>query len=317
MELRALRLTKFLVILGWLYYFLITVDLYRPLSYALSSLLSAPYKIGSITFTIGMLVTFVVILVISFTITSLISFFLDGKEVKFEFIKLPKGVPAAISLVIRYFILTVGFVLAISSLGIELSKFNLLAGALGLGIGFGLQTIVSNFISGIILVFERPILPGDIVEVNNLLGTVNKIGVRSSRITTFDGDEVVVPNNNLIANDLINWTLSDNQRRVDIIIGTSYKADPNLVLKTLFEVTNEQPNVLKNPAPMALFHEFGESSVNYRLLYWVHVQNILRTKSEVYVAIYNRFKELGIVIPYPQRVIHLPKDKNSQGTPEQ
>ena len=310
LETRTLRITKILVLLIWLYYFLVTVDLYQPLSEALLNLLSEPHKVGSITFTIGMIVTFILILAASFMITSFISFLLDGTEVKLEIIKLPKGIPAAVSLVIRYFILAVGFVLAISSLGIELSKFNLLAGALGLGIGFGLQTVVSNFISGIILIFERPILPGDIVEVNNLLGTVNKIGVRSSRITTFDGSEVVVPNNNLIANDLINWTLSDNIRRMEILVGTSYDADPNLVLKTLSEVASEQGMVLKNPPPLALFIEFGESSINFRLLFWVYVQNILRSKSEVYLAIYNRFKELGIVIPYPQRVVHLPKDKD-------
>ena len=192
---RFISLTAWIL---WLYFFLVTVDLYRPISEALERFLSFPYKVGTITFTLGMLVTFIAILAISFAITSLISFLLDGKEVRFDFLSLPKGIPSAISMVIRYFILAVGFVLAISSLGIELSKFNLLAGALGLGIGFGLQTIVSNFISGIILVFERPILPGDVVEVNNLLGTVNKIGVRASRINTFDGSEVVVPNNSLI-----------------------------------------------------------------------------------------------------------------------
>ena len=292
----------------WLYYFLATIDLYRPISEALERFLSVPHKVGSITFTLGMLVTFIVILAISFAITSFISFLLDGKEARFNLISLPKGIPSAISMVFRYFILAVGFVLAISSLGIELSKFNLLAGALGLGIGFGLQTIVSNFISGIILVFERPILPGDVVEVNNLLGTVNKIGVRASRINTFDGSEVVVPNNNLISNDLINWTLSNNIRRLEILVGTSYDADPNIVLEALKEVANSNDLVLKNPSPLALFVEFGESSLNFRLLIWINIQNVLAARSEVSVAIYNRFKELGIRIPYPQRVVHLPKE---------
>ena len=165
----------------------------------MNSFLTEPYKVGSITFTLGVILTFIAILAVSFLITSFISFLLDGKDVDFKIVKLPKGIPAAISLVIRYFILAFGTVLALSSLGIDLSQFNLMAGALGLGIGFGLQNIISNFISGIILVFERPILPGDTVEVNNLLGTVNKIGVRSSRISTYDGAEVVVPNNNLIS----------------------------------------------------------------------------------------------------------------------
>ena len=312
LEVRALKLTNTLIFLLWLYYFLISADLYQPIAEFLTGFLAEPYRIGSITFTLGMLVTFVLILIISFTLTSLISFFLDGNEVQLDFIKLPKGVPAAVSLVIRYFILTVGFVLAISSLGIELSKFNLLAGALGLGIGFGLQTVVSNFISGIILVFERPIMPGDIVEVNNLLGTVNKIGVRASKITTFDGSEVVVPNNNLISNDLINWTLSDNIRRVEIFVGTSYDSDPNQVINVLKEIASAHESVLKNPSPMALLLKFGQSSIDFRLLFWVYVDNLLSTKSDINVAIYNRFKELGIKIPFPQRVVHLPDQDNSK-----
>ena len=306
LERKVSRFISLLAWILWLYFFLVTVDLYRPISESLERFLSIPYKVGTITFTLGMLVTFIAILAISFTITSLISFLLDGKEVQFNFLSLPKGIPSAISMVIRYFILAVGFVLAISSLGIELSKFNLLAGALGLGIGFGLQTIVSNFISGIILVFERPILPGDVVEVNNLLGTVNKIGVRASRINTFDGSEVVVPNNSLISNDLINWTLSNNIRRLEILVGTSYDADPNIVLGALREVADSHDMVLKNPAPLALFVEFGESSLNFRLLIWINIQNVLAARSQVSVAIYNKFKELGIKIPYPQRVVHLP-----------
>ena len=313
MELES-KVSRFIGILAsilWIYYFLALLDLYRPVSQFLDRVLSIPYKFGTITFTLGMLVSFIGILAISFAISSLVSFLLDGKEVRLKFLSLPKGIPSAISMVIRYFVIAVGFVLAISSLGIELSKFNLMAGALGLGIGFGLQTVVSNFISGIILVFERPILPGDVVEVNNLVGTVNKIGVRSSSISTFDGSEVVVPNNNLIANDLINWTLSNNIRRLEILVGTSYDADPNVVLEALSEVANAHPMVLKNPSPLALFVKFGESSMNFRLLVWINIQNVLSARSQVSIDIYNKFKELGITIPYPQRVVHLPKQDNS------
>jgi small-conductance mechanosensitive channel len=318
LESKVNRFIRLVAGLFWTYYFLVLVDLYRPISETLNEFLSVPYKVGSITFTLGMLVTFVGILAISFAITSLISFLLDGKEVRMNFISLPKGIPSAISLVIRYFILAIGFVLAISSLGIDLSKFNLMAGALGLGIGFGLQTVVSNFISGIILIFERPILPGDVVEVNNLMGTVNKIGVRASRISTFDGSEVVVPNNNLVSNDLINWTLSNNTRRIEILVGTSYKDDPNMVLQAMREVTSDHPLVLKYPAPIALFLEFGESSLNFRLLFWINIQNVLSARSEVSIALYNRFKELGIKIPYPQRVVHLPEhDPDNIHAPEE
>jgi len=311
LEIKILQLLKVCVTIFWVIYFLKMIDLLRPFSEFMNSFLTEPYKVGSITFTLGVILTFIAILAVSFLITSFISFLLDGKDVDFKIVKLPKGIPAAISLVIRYFILAFGTVLALSSLGIDLSQFNLMAGALGLGIGFGLQNIISNFISGIILVFERPILPGDTVEVNNLLGTVNKIGVRSSRISTYDGAEVVVPNNNLISNDLINWTLSDTIKRIEIVVGTTYKSDPNEIIKVLSDVANEHKDVLKTPPARALFTDFGESALNFKVLFWVHFENGLQTKSDVSVAIYNRFKELDIEIPFPQRVIHIPQESKN------
>ncbi|WP_276391262.1 mechanosensitive ion channel family protein [Eudoraea chungangensis] len=314
LELKTLQVIRIVIFGFWLFYFLNMVDLYRPLADFVTGILSEPFKVGTITFNIGIILTFIGILAASFLITSFVSFLLDGNEVKFNFIKLPKGIPAAVSLVIRYFILAFGFILALSALGIDLSKFNLMAGALGLGIGFGLQTIVSNFISGIILVFERPILPGDRVEVNNLMGTVNKIGVRASHITTFDGAEVVVPNNNLIANDLINWTHTDNIKRIEIIVGTSYSSDPNEVLKVLLGIATENSQVLKTPPPRAYFIEFGESSLNFRLLFWVYFDNGLQCRSDICVAIFNRFLELGIEIPFPQRVLHMTSSKEQAST---
>lgn len=306
----AIRVFGFL---WWLFFFLGMIDLLGPFKQFFTDLFTEPYVIGSITFTIGSILQFIIILAVSFSFTSLISFLFDRGEVTVKYIKLPKGVPAAISLVIRYFVIAFGIILALSSLGIDLSKFNLMAGALGLGIGFGLQTVVSNFISGLILVFERPIHIGDTVEVNNLLGTVNRIGVRSSSIITFDGAEVVVPNNNLIANDLINWTLSDNIKRVEIIVGTTYGSDPNKVLEILLGEVMKNENALKDPAPQALFSEFGDSSLNFKLRFWVNFDVALSTKSLVSIGIYNEFAKQGIEIPFPQRDLHI---KNMPGTIE-
>jgi small-conductance mechanosensitive channel len=269
-------------------------------------MLTEPYRMGSITFTLGTVFTFLLILAVSFLITNFVAYIFDDAETgPLKVLQLPKGIPAAISLVIRYLIIAFGIILALSTLGVDLSEFNLMAGALGLGIGFGLQTVISNFVSGIILVFERPILPGDTVEVNNLLGVVNRIGVRSSSISTFDGAEVVVPNNSLISNDLINWTLSNNIKRIEVLVGASYDSDPNSILKILAEAAAGNAEVLKNPPPQALFSEFGDSSLNFRLRFWVHYEVGLQTKSEVSIAIYNRFKEQGIEIPFPQRDVHI------------
>jgi len=311
LEMKALQVIRVLAFITWFLFFLSMIDLLNPLSEFFMDFLSEPHMFGSITFTIGDVLEFLLILVVAFSATSVISFLFDSGDVSIRFLKLPKGVPAAISLVIRYLIIAFGIVLALSSLGIDLSKFNLMAGALGLGIGFGLQTVVSNFISGLILVFERPIHVGDTVEVNNLLGRVNRIGVRSSSVITFDGAEVVVPNNNLIANDLINWTLSDSIKRVEILIGTTYGSDPNKILKILMEAAMTNKDTLKNPAPQALFSEFGDSSLNFKLRFWVHYEVGLQAKSDVSIAVYNLFEKHGVEIPFPQQDVYIKDMPNS------
>lgn len=305
-EHKALQFINFLVLFLWLVFFLIILDQFNPIIDFFKDVFAEPYKIGNTSFTIGALVSFAAILFISYVLTKLISFFIDENDGGvIRFLKLPKGVPAAISLVIRYFIICIGLIFAISALGFDLSKFNLMAGALGLGIGFGLQTVISNFVSGIILVFERPILIGDTVEVDNLLGTVSRIGVRSSSIITFDGAEVVVPNNNLMSNDLINWTLSNNIKRVEILVGTTYNSNPNIVLELLMKAAVQNEAVLSDPPPNALFTEFGESALLFKLRFWAHTDVGLQTKSDVSIAIYNLFKEHKVEIPFPQRDVHI------------
>ncbi|MHA7943105.1 mechanosensitive ion channel family protein [Formosa sp. 3Alg 14/1] len=309
----TLKVTRTLIAIIWTLYFLNILDVLRPMIAVIQDTITEPYQLGSLTFTLEGILGFIFTLIITYTITKIISFLINDGDGVLRLLKLPKGIPAAISLVIRYFIMAFGVVLALGALGIDLSKFNLMAGALGLGIGFGLQTVISNFVSGLILVFERPILPGDTVEVNSLLGTVNRIGVRSSSISTFDGAEVVVPNNNLISNDLINWTLSNNIKRIEILIGTSYDSDPNRVLEILTEIAKDYQFTLKDPAPKALFSNFGDSSLNFRLLFWVHYEIGMQSKSDISINIYNRFKEEGIEIPFPQRdlnVRNIPKNLN-------
>jgi len=302
-EKKSIKWITIIVLFFWVIFFLKLVDLLDPLQNWLVDFANENQKVGSISFTYGNIFTFILVLAVSFFLTSFISSLVDNGGL--DFVKLPKGVPAAISLVIRYFIIAFGFVLALSVLGIDLSKFNLMAGALGLGIGFGLQTIISNFISGIILVFERPILPGDIVEVNSLLGKVTNIGIRASNIKTFDGSEVIVPNNNLISNDLINWTLSDNKKRIEIFIGVAYGTDLNLVLKILKEAALANDQVITEPSPIVIFTDFGDSSLNFRLTFWVHYDRNLEVKSEVSVDINYRLIEHGIEIPFPQQDVHV------------
>jgi small-conductance mechanosensitive channel len=265
--------------------------------------LTTELQIGSISISLLNILMFIIILSVTYLIAIFIKKILENEILRS--LKLPRGMPAAVSMMLRIFFVTLGVIFAISAAGIDMGKFGMIAGALGVGIGFGLQNIVQNFISGLILIFERPIQVGDTVEVNNLLGKVKDIGVRASNVLTYDGAEVVVPNSNLISNDLINWTLSDSRKRVEIKVGTAYGTDPNEVLEILKNVAMSHSMVVQNPEPLALFDGFGDSSLDFRLLFWVNFEFGLTTKSDIAIGIYNKFAENNIEIPFPQIDMHV------------
>ena len=193
-----------------------------------------------------------------------------------------------------------------SQAGVELNKFTVITGALGVGVGFGLQNIVNNFASGLILLFERPIRVEDTVEVSGLVGTVKRIGGRSSTIQTFQGAEVIVPNSNLLSNQVINWTLSSPWRRVDIPVGVAYGNDPKEIIKLLVSVAEKNSGVMHEPARMAFFLGFGESALNFELRFWSARQDTwFQLKSDVAIAVAQALQENGIEIPFPQRDLHM------------
>ncbi len=303
---RTIQVIFVLAVLFMLKYVLQNMEVYRPVMDWLVGFLAHKWQIGSMGISIGGIFSLILILAFSFGFANFFKVIVED-----EFLvraKLPKGVPAAISITIRYFIIVLGVSMALSAAGIDLGKFGLLAGALGVGIGFGLQNIVNNFISGLILVYERPLNVGDTVEVENLMGIVNRVGVRSSNVRTFDGAEVIVPNGNLISNQMINWTLSDNQRRIEIKIGAAYGSDPNVVLELLKKVALDHDDVLKEPQPLALFEEFGDSSLNFRLLFWVPFELGIGVKSDIAIGVYNIFAENNITIPFPQVDLNVKKE---------
>jgi small-conductance mechanosensitive channel len=196
--------------------------------------------------------------------------------------------------------------MAIADAGVELNRFTVLTGAIGVGLGFGMQNIVNNFVSGLILLFERPIHVGDTVDVGGLVGTVRRIGARSSTVLTFQGAEVIVPNSNLVSNQLINWTLSSPWRRVDVLVGVAYGTDPERVLTLLVEVANSHPGVLRARSPAAFFLGFGESALNFELRFWSAQQEMwFQLKSDVTVAVARALCEAGIKIPFPQRELYV------------
>jgi len=267
------------------------------------NLLTSPINIGSLNFNISSLLLFSFVVYLTFIFTKFTKEILE-KEILAKS-KLKRGMPAAISLGMRSFIVFFGVLISLSVSGMDLSKVSIIMGALSVGIGFGLQNVVNNFISGVILVYEKPIQEGDTVEVDNLIGKVTDMGIRASRVLTYDGAEVVVPNSNLTSNQLINWTLSDNKKRMAVNVGTAYGTDPNKVLEILKKVANEHPNVLNYPEPLPLFEGFGDSSLDFRILFWVHFEEGFTTKSDIAIGIYNAFAEDGIEIPFPQVDLHV------------
>ena len=243
---------------------------------------------------------------------SLLSFF-TGKF-KAIFVKqiLPRysddiGVSQSIGTIIQYMIVFIGSLLIIQNSGINLGSLNLLAGALGVGIGFGLQSIANNFISGLIILFERPIKVGDRIEVGNVSGDVVKVSSRATTVNTNDNISIIIPNSEFINKQVINWSHNDRNVRFRIPVGVSYKEDPQVVKNILLQVADDHAGVLKRPVPDVLFIQYGESSLDFELVVWTnrYIDKPIILKSELYYDIFEKFKENDIEIPYPQRDLHL------------
>lgn len=220
--------------------------------------------------------------------------------------RLTAGTRAATSTSAYYGLLLVGLFLTIGAAGVELDKLTLIAGALSVGIGFGLQNLVQNFVAGLILIFGRPINVEDRIQLGELSGIVRQIGFRASTVRTFQGAEVIVPNSDLISTQVINWTLSDPNRRLEIDIGVAYGTDPERVVTLLVEIARAHPEILDSPAPDALFLSHGSSSLDFQLRAWTrNVTDWPNIRSELTMAINRALQQEGIEIPFPQRDLHL------------
>lgn len=217
-----------------------------------------------------------------------------------------RGVAESINSLLHYAVITLGVLLALGALGVELQSFAIVIGALGVGIGFGLQNVVNNFVSGLILLFERPVRVGDTVEIGGEWGTIKKIGLRSTVIVTVQRSEMIVPNGDLVSEKVTNWTLTDPTTRVTIPVGVAYGSDVQAVLQILLETARAHPAIVAEPRPVAIFSGFGESSLDFELRIWINdVDQRLVAKSAVLAEIDRRFREARIEIPFPQRDLHL------------
>jgi potassium efflux system protein len=277
---------------------------------ALQGLLSLGVTLGTWRISLGLALTAAALLYGSFLASWIVqAVLMEGLFTKRE---LQAGVKFSMGRLIHYAFVLIGFLLALAALGLDLQKITILAGALGVGIGFGLQTIVNNFVCGLILLFERPIKVGDLIQLDSEWAYIKKIGLRATIVETFDQAEVVVPNSDLIANKVTNWTLSSRLSRLTIPVGVAYGSDVPLVLQILKDCAEQHPLVTKIRPPQVLFMDFGESSLDFELRVFVEdVANRLQVMSELHQAIDRRFREAGVEIPFPQRDIHIRSPKPS------
>lgn len=209
-------------------------------------------------------------------------------------------------LLIRISIITIGLFFAFAAAGIPMDKVAIILGALGVGIGFGLQTLVNNLVSGLIIAFEKPVNVGYVVEVDNQAGTMKSIGFRSSVIATWDGADMIMPNGDLLNSHLINWTLAGNKRRMNLILGVAYGTDLPLAQQLLMEIIGADDRILPSPAPLVLFQDFNNSSIDVKLLFWVrNFGDGFPAKSDLIIAINKVFQQHNITIPFPQQDIHI------------
>ena len=298
----SIRFVNTIVFLFLTHFILKNIGVEKNVSESIMSIINYKIEFGSMSFSLDSIFSFFFVIWLSIVLSRIIKSLLEEDIlVKME---VEDGLTHTIAMVVRYAIITFGFFIAISVAGIPFGQMAIIFSAFGVGIGFGLQNIFNNLVSGFILLFERPIKIGDTVEVGTLIGQVKSIGIRSSKVRTFDGAEIIVPNGNLISNEVINWTLSDRKRRVEIIVGISYDSDPHVARDIFMEVLKKHKHVVSNPAPDVYFRDLGESSLDFRLLFWTF-NDWVRVRSEIMFEVFDELKKAGIEIPFPQQDLHL------------
>jgi potassium-dependent mechanosensitive channel len=312
LERRVTRVLVWAAVLGWATRSLAYVGLLQPTITTGSALLSAQLGRGAITFSVGDVLEFVFTIWLAYVVSSFIRFVLQ--EEVYPRTGVTRGMSYALSSLLNYIILTLGLLLAIGAVGMDLTKMTVLAGAFGVGLGFGMQSIVNNFVSGLILLFERPIHVGDIIEVGDLTGEVSRIGIRASVVRTYLGAEIIVPNAQLTTERVINWTLSDRRRRIDLAVGVDYGSPPERVVEVLESVARNHPEILKDPVPQAVFTKFDNSSINFELRAWTsQFEGWPKVQTELAAGVYAALHAAGMSIAFPQREVRILHDGPATG----
>ena len=264
-------------------------------------------KIGDFEFSYQGVFVFFLVLILSAFVAKIVSFLADDNIARKAGSK--GSAMGSWLLLLRLGIITAGIIIAFRSTGIPVDRLTLIISAIGVGLGFGMQGLVNNLISGLVLAFEKPIEVDDIVEIGPKNGKMKSIGLRSSVITTWDGADVIIPNGDLLGSHLVNWTMANSKRRSEILVGVAYGTDLKKAKLLINETLVKNNQVLKNPAPVIWVINFGESSIDFSIKYWVaHFVFANDIKSDLIIEIDNIFRENNIVIPFPQRDLHVHSD---------
>ena len=290
-----------LLFVGWFVLFARNFYSFRGvITDPLTQMLAEEHTVGNYSFTVNNVLVFIGIIMLSTILSEIVSFFASHKPGTIPDKNSTKSKLGSWMLLIRITIISSGLFLAAAAAGIPLDRITIVLGALGVGIGFGLQDLTSSLVSGIIIAFEKPVNVGDIVEVAEQSGTMKSIGFRSSVITNLDGADVIIPNNTLLSSNLINWTMSDEKRRVDVEVQVLYGADLNKVKKILLELLDSDEHILKQPAPTVEFAELKNSIVDLHIYFWlIQVKEWEYFRSDVIQEIDRVFKENDIAMPLP------------------
>jgi potassium efflux system protein len=219
---------------------------------------------------------------------------------------LDSGARYAVASLARYALIVLGTLIVLSFLSVPYEQLGWLLAAASVGLGFGLQEIVANFVSGIILLLERPVRVGDVVTIDDTTGVVSRIQMRATTVTNWDRKELVIPNKDLITQKLLNWSLTNVINRLTVEVGVAYGTDPDRVREILLRVVEAHPSVLKDPAPLISFETFGDSSLNFAVRVFLEkLDNRIAVTHQINTAIANAFRDAGIEIPFPQRDLHV------------
>src|SRR5579885_3195897 len=290
---RGVRALRLVLVVAWALVTLRVFALAEPLARAARAALGARLTVGALSLSLGDAVAAAVTLFLSVQAARVVRVLLE--EDVLPRLRLARGPAAAISAGANYLLLVLGVALALSAAGLDPGRLTLLAGALSVGVGFGLQNVVNNFVSGLILLLERPIQIGDIIGIGDVTGTVRRIGIRSSTIMTGDGAEMIVPNGDLIAQRVMNWTLSSTRRRFEVRVCVTYGAEPARVLALLEQAARATPDVIDRPAPVALFAGFSPNGLELALSAWTDRQDALESvRSQVVLAVHDALRAAGV-----------------------